>query len=167
MNCESGDFSHCYLNETEENVPIGCEGVFMFSDIQHGCESLCEQNDKKRSDTNLKKKGWTNFMNADKPINTSNGKTCNGTDWLTSQNTKCEVGKDDACCKKGSGDHEHLFYFQNNIERDRLKVYQSDGTVFDNCEKKAIHVHEQNTHDPWWELTGKYSLARMTYFSFS
>ena len=132
----------------------------MFSDIQNGCESLCEQENKKRSDTSSPKTGWTNFMNADTPINTSNGHTCKGTDWYTSKGTKCKVDEDDGCCKEGSGDHEHLFYFQNNIERNRLKVYQSDGTVFDNCEKKAIHVRKQGG-GPWWELTKTYSLARI------
>ena len=125
----------------------------MFSDQANGCESPCQQTETRSSTNNDKKKGWTNYMNADLPLNKdSKGNLCTGT-------TNCEEGAD-KCCKIGNGDHEHWSYFlnQNNVARDRLKVYQSDGTVFEDCTKKAIHVRQISSHESWWVLSNKYTL---------
>ena len=154
LECDSGVFtSNCYLNDTVEDVPIGCEGLFMFSDQANGCESPCQQKRTRSGKGDVKKKGWTNFLNADTPLNKdSNGNYCSGA-------TNCEAGTDE-CCRIGTGDHEHYTYFQrrNNIARDRLKVYQSDGTLFEDCTKKAIHVRKRNSGISWWDLSKKYTL---------
>ena len=44
LECESGDFSDCNLNEPVGHVPIGCEGILMFSDNNSKCGSLCQSN---------------------------------------------------------------------------------------------------------------------------
>ena len=42
LECESGDFSDCDLNEPVEHAPIGCEGILMFSENESKCGSLCQ-----------------------------------------------------------------------------------------------------------------------------
>ena len=155
LECDSGVFtSNCNLTDNvNENVPIGCEGVFMFSDQTSGCESPCQQKDTRSGRNDFKKKGWTNFMSADTPLNKdSDGNVCTGA-------TNCKPGTD-GCCSVGTGDHEHYSFFQkrNNIARDRLKVYQSDGTLYEDCTKKAIHVRKRNGGESWWELSKKFTL---------
>ena len=155
LECDSGKFtSNCYLNDTVEDIPIGCEGLFMFSDQANGCETPCQENDTKRGKRDATKQGWTNFLNADAPLNkdSKSGNQCQGT-------ADCEAGAD-KCCRIGTGDHEHYSYFQrqNDVVRDRLKVYQSDGTVFEDCTKKAIHVRQISSHESWWVLSNKYTL---------
>ena len=58
----------------------------------------------------------------------------------------------------GTGDHEHYLYFLGATTSDRLKVYDSSNTVYTNCVKKAIHVRERQTMDPWWKLRKKYTM---------
>ena len=58
----------------------------------------------------------------------------------------------------GTGDHEHYFYYYGNDNRDRLNAYDSDGAIYGNCVKTAIHVRERETGDPWWKLRSNFAL---------
>ena len=60
----------------------------------------------------------------------------------------------------GTGDHEHYFYYHGDVENDRI-VYDSKGTIYTNCEKKAIQVREKETGKHWWSLTNNYTLEWM------
>ena len=159
LECESGEFSNCYLNDTTERVPIGCEGALFFADVPSRCNFLCDskRTKQKRGTNSRMKKGWTKYyINEDKPLNTnSNGEKCKG-------DSNCKKGEK-GCCKKGTGDHEHLSFFQNRNDehRDRLKVYDSNGDEFNNCKKIAIHVREAENHTPWWTLKDDYTMPRM------
>ena len=42
----------------------------------------------------------------------------------------------------GSGDHENYFEYLHG-KKDRLTVYDLNGTAFTHCEKKAIHVRKR------------------------
>ena len=65
LSCESGDFSDCQLDEEFEPVPIGCDGVLIFSDNSSTCGSSCES-DRKRRSVSIKKSGWTkSFVSTD------------------------------------------------------------------------------------------------------
>ena len=120
LECETGDFSDCELPESEDDIPIGCAGVFMFSSTNNSCGSKCETTRAKRnteesdSEGSSKFSGWTTFYNND----------------------------DDP---SGTGDHEHYSHYRNS-KRDKLKVYGKDGTEFTSCKKIAIYVREIQTH---------------------
>ena len=58
----------------------------------------------------------------------------------------------------GSGDHEHYFFYYGDKKRDRLAVYDSNGSIYKSCKKTAIDVRERRTHKPWWALTKDYTL---------
>ena len=58
LSCETGEFQSCSLDEPDASVPIGCEGVLMFSDVNSSCGSLCGS--KRRSSPSLE--GWTKFF---------------------------------------------------------------------------------------------------------
>ena len=58
----------------------------------------------------------------------------------------------------GTGDHEHYFHYYGSEKLDRLKVYDTNGNEYEECVKKAIHVRERQTMDPWWKLTRTYTL---------
>lgn len=59
---------------------------------------------------------------------------------------------------KGTGDHEHYFDYIGGTKPDLLKVYDSSGTAYTGCVKKAIHIREKDTHSPWWSLRNSYTL---------
>ena len=134
LSCESGhDISDCNLDEEHEPVPIGCEGVLIFSDVESTCGSMCESERSKRSE--FGRKGWTkSYMNTDKPT--------------------------------GTGDHEHYFHYLKNSDNRRF-VYDSDGTKYTNCVKKAIQVREKDSGKHWWALTNEFTLEWMAYIAFS
>ena len=58
----------------------------------------------------------------------------------------------------GTGDHEHYFQFQGNSNLDKLQVYDSSGTAYSNCVKKAIFVRERETGIPWWVSKNKFTI---------
>ena len=130
LECESGDFSDCDLDEVSDHIPIGCEKILMFSDSNNQCGKLCKSNRSKRSalpTSDAIRTGWTPFyMNADNP------------------NT-------------GTGDHEHYYYYVDG-DHNRLTVYDYDGQPYSDCTKKAIHVREKDSHVPWWTLANSYTL---------
>ena len=66
LECESGDFSDCNVEEPDGHVTYGCDGVLIFSDINSTCGSMCESKRKKRS--SFGRTGWTLFYtNQDSP----------------------------------------------------------------------------------------------------
>ena len=123
MSCESGDFSDCELPKSNDPIPIGCEGVLMFSTDSNTCGSNCNSKRSKRSNLDSPSSfgGWTPYYNDD----------------------------DDP---SGTGDHEHYFYFRNqdwNYRGGNAKkkiVYGKDGSAYSNCNRTAIFVREKNTH---------------------
>lgn len=138
LECESGDFSDCDLNRFNDHAPIGCEGILMFSNDNSTCGSMCDSNRAKRSSESngFKKQGWTPYyISEDLPIN-----------------------KDPK--NPGTGDHEHFFFYSNS-NRDKMKVYDSDGQAYTNCNKTAMDVRERNTHKHWWDLVNSNTLERM------
>ena len=58
----------------------------------------------------------------------------------------------------GTGDHEHYFHYHGNSNLDILKVYDSSGTAYSNCVKKAIFVRERETGIPWWISKNKFTI---------
>ena len=125
LQCESGDFSDCELPKSIEPIPIGCEGVLIFStDGNNTCGSNCNSKKSKRNsrETSSKFGGWTPYYNND----------------------------DDP--DDGTGDHEHYFYFRgedwsyrgNNAKT--RSVYGKDGQAYRNCNRTAIYVRERETH---------------------
>ena len=48
-----------------------------------------------------------------------------------------------------SGDHENYFVIAN----DEIEIYGSDGTLYNNCSRKAVHIREIETQIPWHSLT--------------
>ena len=123
--CESGDFSDCELLKSNDPIPIGCEGVLMFSTDSNTCGSNCNSTRSKRSNhendspTPPSFGGWTPYYNDD----------------------------DDP---SGTGDHEHYFYFRNWTYRggnaEKKIVYGKDGQAYKNCDRTAIYVRERSTH---------------------
>ena len=132
LECESGDFSDCNLNESDERVPFGCENILMFSRSNTTCGSLCGSNRSKRSadkrdGMKINKEGWTPiYMSGDEPT--------------------------------GTGDHEHYRYYLNN--NDNLIVHDpfGEGHAWQNCTKTAISIRERATHTPWWKLSSEFTL---------
>ena len=132
LSCESGEFADCDLKEEFEPAPFGCEGVLMFSDNQSTCGSLCDSKRRKRRTSG--REGWTkSYISTDTP--------------------------------DGTGDHEHYFYYYGNKKgktfesaRQKLKVYDSNGVAYEDCEKKAIYVRERETHKGWWTSKNSYTL---------
>ena len=60
LSCESGNFTGCKLPESIDTVPIGCEGVVIFSIDSNTCG--CNPERSKRSTTFA---GWTKYYNDD------------------------------------------------------------------------------------------------------
>ena len=122
LECESGDFSDCELPKSIEPIPIGCEGVLIFSQDSNTCGSNCNSKKPKRSnrETSSTFGGWTPYYNNDD-------------------------NPDD-----GTGDHEHYFYFRNWSYRGgnakKRIAYGKDGQAYRNCKRTAIYVREQYTH---------------------
>ena len=130
LECESGDFSDCNLDEFDGDVWMGCEDILIFSNSNSTCGSLCNPKLTRRSaskngnEMNINKAGWTlMYMSADKP--------------------------------SGTGDHEHYGYYKRD---DILIVYDQEGQAWQNCKKRAILVRERKTHLPWWNLSSYYTL---------
>ena len=129
VSCESGDVIYCEPDEANDHSPIGCEGALFFSDATSSCKSLCESDSK----SNRKKR--------------SDSGREGWTQYFTSADTP-----------DGSGDHEHYFFYYGDKKRDRLAVYDSNGSIYKSCKKTAIDVRERRTHKPWWALTKDYTL---------
>ena len=128
LECESGNFSDCDLDDSDEPVSFGCGSILIFSNSSRTCGSFCGLNRAKRSaDENgieTKKEGWTRFyMSSDDPT--------------------------------GTGDHEHYWYYVKTD--DELKVYDLDGQAWRKCTKKAIVVRDREYQKFWWELSRSYT----------
>ena len=128
MSCESGDFFYCQ-HEEDGPTPFGCEGALFFSETNSSCKSLCES----VSESNRNKRSGSGRKG--------------WTKYFRSTDTP-----------SGTGDHEHYFFYYGDDERDRLAVYDSNGSIYKSCKKTAIDVRERRTHKPWWALTKDYTL---------
>ena len=130
LECESGDFSDCILDEIDDYALIECENILMFSKSNSTCGSLCDPQRTRRSasinhdEMNVNKEGWTvTYMSADEPT--------------------------------GTGDHEHYGYYKRD---DNLIVYDQEGQAWQKCKKKAILIRGRQTHLPWWHLSSNFTL---------
>ena len=47
--------------------------------------------------------------------------------------------------KTGSGDHENVY----SKDLDCTKIHDSNGTIYGDCVKKAVHIREIRSHLPW------------------
>ena len=48
-----------------------------------------------------------------------------------------------------SGDHENYFVMAD----EETEIYGSEGRLYNNCTKKAVHIREIETQIPWHSLT--------------
>ena len=128
VSCESGDFLYCEPDEANDHSPIGCEGALFFSDATSSCKSLCESD----SESNRNKRSHSGRKG--------------WTKYFTSTDTP-----------DGTGDHEHYFFYYGDDERDRLAVYDLNGSIYKGCKKTAIDVRERETGKGWWALSKKYT----------
>ena len=104
----------------------------MFSEQNSTCGSMCGSSKRKRrSDSNIAKKGWTDFF-----LSTDTPTTPKATN---------------------TGEHEHYHFYAGSSNL-RTKVYDANGKEFTKCSKKAMIVRERNTQVYWWDLRTEYTL---------
>ena len=128
VSCESGEFEYCEP-DIDNSVPIGCDGSLFFSDSNRSCKKFCETD-----------------LNSNRKKRSDSGRK-GWTQYFTSTDTP-----------NGTGDHEHYFFYYGNENRDRLAVYDSNGSVYTSCNKTAIDVRERETGKFWWALSKNYTL---------
>ena len=117
LSCESGDFSGCKLPESIETIPIGCEGVWIFSIDGNTCGSNCNSKRSKRSTTFG---GWTPYYNND---DDPSG---------TGDHEHYFIG--------------HKDWYYRNGNKKRFKAFGKDGTAYDKCQRTALLARQKNTH---------------------
>ena len=100
----------------------------VFSDDNSSCKSLCESD----SESNRKKRSDSGRKGWTYFISTDK--------------------------PSGTGDHEHYFFYYGDNRRDRLAVYDSNGSKYTGCKKTAIDVRDRENHTSWWTLNKEYTL---------
>ena len=107
----------------------------MFSEKNTTCGTRCNSGKRKRraDKKHIIKEGWTkHYLSKDTPLTPENA--------------------------EDPGDHEQLYFFQNEPSRLRTQIFDSSGQAFGQCEKIAIHVREIGG-DPWHVLMRRYTLS--------
>ena len=129
VSCESGDVPFCEPEEDNDPMSMGCDGALFFSDGNTTCKSVCESD-----------------LESNRNKRSDSGRK-GWTKYFNSIDTP-----------SGTGDHEHYFFYYGNRKRDKLKVYDSNGSIYKGCKKTAIDVRERSTQKPWWDVSKKYAL---------
>ena len=57
-----------------------------------------------------------------------------------------------------SGDHENVY----GTEFSYTEVYEMNGTLYGDCEKKAVHIRERVDHMPWYNSKNPMVFSNLT-----
>ena len=127
LQCDHAAFPDCDLTNLSRKP--SCDGHLIFSEDKETCGiQNCLQEGVMKKARNSIESGWTLPINGDILNN-----------------------------DKSTGDHENYFFYLENEQKSKTKVYDDRGFEYENCTKKAVYVRQKEEHNVWFSLSADYT----------